>query len=137
MSIPHPGGLGAARAGFAQEAAVQGAGEGDGQLPGFLPRPAVLLLDRAAVAGEAVGAEPGGDGEQPVVEDDRRALPDQRSRDGRVAVCPGGERQGAGLVGGQPCRLGEARDVEVEQQAPRMTPGPAWRTGQAGELRAG
>ena len=116
-----PGGRAAGmrlRAALAQEPLVLEAGEGDRQVPGLLPRAAVLLLDEAAVPREAVGAVADASAEQPAVEHDGRVRPDPGASDRRVAVRPGGNCQGACLVGGQPGGLGEALDVEVEQEAP-------------------
>lgn len=105
------------RAAFTQETAVPGAGEGDRQMPGHFPRAAVLLLHGGAVPREAAGAVAGAGREQPVIEDERGARAGPGARDGRVAVGPGDERQGAGLAGGQPRGPGEALDVKGQQEA--------------------
>src|SRR5262249_27456290 len=118
-----------------QERAVLGAGEGDGQEPGLLPRPAILLLDRTAVAGQAGRAVAEAGAEQPVVGDRWPCRAGPAAADRRVAVGPGDERQGGGLAGGQPWDPGEG--VEVEGEQGRVTDqrgGPGGASGQAGEM---
>src|SRR5216683_2327472 len=76
---------------------VVGAGERYGQVPDLLPGAAVLLLDGAAVAGQAVRAVAERVVEQPAV-DRRWPRPVLGAGDGRVAICPRDEREVGGLV---------------------------------------
>ena len=84
-------------------------------MPDLLPGAAVLQLYRTAVAGQALRAVSGRIAEQPAV-DPRWPGYVLGPGDGRVAICPGDERQGSGLVEGQSRGPGEPCDIEVEQE---------------------
>lgn len=108
-------GLIATWTGVAEQASVQRAGEHDGQPPSEFPGPAMLVLDRAAVSGQAVRAVAAGSGEHPVLLDEDPVVlalaAGERGIHRRVAVGEADQGQRGDFRGGQVCRSGEGCGV--------------------------
>ena len=102
---------------------VARAGEYDRELPGEFPASAELVLDGAAVAGQAARAVAELRGEQPVVGLRPRPGGTKRPGDRRIAVSPGNQGKPGCLGHGEPGELGKVAGIQVQQQPPREAPG--------------
>ncbi len=124
-----------------QQPAVNRAGEDHRQPPGLPPGPAVVLLDGAAVSGQALGAVPGRGGEHPWA-GDRACAPLVTGDRGSSPWIPAGHAdhaQSGDLSGAEPGGVRErqgrrgVQDHHVASRSRQMPAGVAG--GQPGELK--